>query len=98
MQPCKLPVPSDSDIKIFLNTSTQEVKTSNELNGVLDLFQGREDYDEITYVDANAEVGSEPMSAGQDNTNPSTRLHLLLLAQVRRSTPLPKVYTWTGEY
>jgi hypothetical protein len=93
MQPCKLHVPSDSDIKIFLNTSTQEMKTSNEYNGVLDLFQGREDYDETTYVDANAEVGSEPMSAGQDNTNPSTRFYLLLLAQVRRSTPLSKVYT-----
>lgn len=93
MQPCKLPVPSDSDVKIFLNTSTQEMKTSNEDNGVLHLFQGRENHDEITYINANAEVGSEPRSAGLDHTNPSTRLYLLLLAQARRSIPLPKVYT-----
>jgi hypothetical protein len=71
------PRASDSDIKIFLKTSTQETETSNENNGVPDLFQGREDYGEVTHVDANWEVESEPMSAGQDNTNPSTRLYLL---------------------
>jgi hypothetical protein len=75
MQPCKLPALSDSDIKIFLNTSTQETETLNKDNGVLDLFQGGEDYGKITYADANAVVESEPMSAGQDNTSPSARLY-----------------------
>jgi hypothetical protein len=67
MQPRKLPALSDSDIKVFLNTSTQDTETLNKDNGVLDLFQGGEDY--------GAEVESEPMSTGQDNTSPSARLY-----------------------
>jgi hypothetical protein len=84
MQPCKLPALSDSDIKIFLNTSTQETETLNKDNGVLDLFQGGEDYGKITYATQMRRWKVSQCRPVRTTLAPLRDFTFLLLAQVFR--------------
>jgi hypothetical protein len=78
---------------MVMGTDSWDTDAQDEDYGALD--SGHDEADDIEELDGVAipEVESKPDTVFQDNTNPTTRLYLLLLAQVRHKIPKPKVFT-----
>jgi hypothetical protein len=93
MQACELPSLISVDVQMVMDTDSWDTDAQDEEYDALE--SGHDEEDHIEELDGVAvpDIGNQLDSARQDNTNPTARLYLLLLAQVRHRISKPKVFT-----